>query len=230
MNQGQTRIPCPKCRSNNFFGQTNCWQCGASLPPPDMLAPPVYTPPQPPAPGAIPPAVQIAIAQRHSRQQAPPAPLPCSGNYSQNGAIPPVQSPYAGHQPAGYPAHGRRRSRWLFAYYGIFGFSVLMVLVYVGYYGKVRRDAAGIDQRFQAMQESQDRIMQGLNRASATSHQAEPGSVEAQAQEEIKKLYKQSGISPPPTDPNGNVHLRGGGAISTEQWEKAKQSLQQGGR
>jgi hypothetical protein len=228
MNQGQTRIPCPKCRSNNFPGQTNCWQCGASLPPPNVFAPPVYTPPQPPAAGAIPPGVQIAIAQRHSRQPVQPAPLPYSGSLPNEGSIPPVQSQYSGHQSYAYHADGRGRSRWLYAYYGIFGFSVIMALVYVGYYGKVRRDAISIDQRTQAMQDAQERIMQGLNRASATTHQPEPGSIEAKAQEELKKLYQQSGMGAPPTDPHGNVHLRSGGEISREQWEKAKQSLQQG--
>jgi hypothetical protein len=35
---GGERIPCPRCRANNFLGQTHCWQCKSSLPPPDATA------------------------------------------------------------------------------------------------------------------------------------------------------------------------------------------------
>ena len=38
MASDQQRIFCPRCRANNFLGQTNCWQCGASLPPPEAGA------------------------------------------------------------------------------------------------------------------------------------------------------------------------------------------------
>lgn len=48
MNQGDQRIPCPKCRANNFLGKTNCWQCGSSLPPPEAVGTPAgYTQPAP---------------------------------------------------------------------------------------------------------------------------------------------------------------------------------------
>src|SRR5437667_2351552 len=48
MNQGTDRIPCPRCRANNFLGQPTCWQCGGSLPPPEALGAatvsPAYSP------------------------------------------------------------------------------------------------------------------------------------------------------------------------------------------
>jgi hypothetical protein len=34
-----TRITCTRCRANNFPGQTQCWRCGHSLPPPEALEP-----------------------------------------------------------------------------------------------------------------------------------------------------------------------------------------------
>lgn len=59
-NQGEQRIPCPRCRANNFAGQTNCWQCASSLPPPEATG--AYAPvsayaaqPIPPAASAYPP-------------------------------------------------------------------------------------------------------------------------------------------------------------------------------
>lgn len=38
------RIACPRCRSNNFLGQTHCWQCRSPLPPPEAMS--GYAPPQ----------------------------------------------------------------------------------------------------------------------------------------------------------------------------------------
>jgi hypothetical protein len=41
------RVSCPRCRANNFVGQAQCWQCHASLPPPEaMQAPPPSAYPQ----------------------------------------------------------------------------------------------------------------------------------------------------------------------------------------
>lgn len=34
---GTERIVCPRCRANNFPGAPRCWQCSASLPPPEAL-------------------------------------------------------------------------------------------------------------------------------------------------------------------------------------------------
>src|ERR1051325_5261862 len=125
MNQGQARIPCPKCRSNNFLGQTNCWQCGSSLPPPEAFA--AAQPSAMPPPQSQP---QFAPGSRHSSER--PAPFP--------------QTPAPQRQSAPYvPTQRGGRSRWLIAYYAVFGFSVLMLLVYMGFYGKVRRDAMAID-------------------------------------------------------------------------------------
>src|SRR5438094_785724 len=59
MNQGTDRIPCPKCRANNFLGQTNCWQCGSSLPPPDSVGSPARAP-QNPQPAYAPPQQSYA--------------------------------------------------------------------------------------------------------------------------------------------------------------------------
>lgn len=66
MNQGQSRIGCPRCRANNFPGKMHCWQCGGSLPPPEAVGQPAPAPvhyaqqPLPdtqyPTPNAYPPA------------------------------------------------------------------------------------------------------------------------------------------------------------------------------
>src|SRR5690349_10083824 len=58
MNQGDQRVPCPKCKANNFLATTNCWQCGSSLPPPEAF-------------GAAPQPAPQGVARRpHSFQPA----------------------------------------------------------------------------------------------------------------------------------------------------------------
>jgi hypothetical protein len=39
--QDNARIPCPRCRANNFLGQSQCWQCHSPLPPPEAVQRPV---------------------------------------------------------------------------------------------------------------------------------------------------------------------------------------------
>lgn len=40
-NDFMNRTVCPKCRANNMPGQTNCFQCGSSLPPPEPASLPI---------------------------------------------------------------------------------------------------------------------------------------------------------------------------------------------
>ena len=51
MDANTARVQCPKCRANNFIGQPRCWQCGASLPPPEAIH---GAPAMPSAPFAVP--------------------------------------------------------------------------------------------------------------------------------------------------------------------------------
>lgn len=62
---GDGRIACPRCRANNFVGQAQCWQCRASLPPPEAVLPQAFPAARPTAP-AHPPT---------PRQAAPPSGL-----------------------------------------------------------------------------------------------------------------------------------------------------------
>ena len=50
--QNSERVACPRCQANNFAGQTQCWRCQASLPPPEARpgGAPVGFPAQPPPP------------------------------------------------------------------------------------------------------------------------------------------------------------------------------------
>ncbi len=50
----------------------------------------------------------------------------------------------------------------------------------------------------------------------------------SQAQREVERARREVGLPPSaPADPNGRVHLRGGGTISAEEWEEAQRKLQQ---
>jgi hypothetical protein len=44
MYHDRARIKCPRCGVNNFTGQTNCWKCSGSLPPPEAVSPPAVFP------------------------------------------------------------------------------------------------------------------------------------------------------------------------------------------
>lgn len=56
------RIPCPRCGANNFPGQVRCWQCGASLPPPEEIG--AASAPATPPRGSVPPPVPTRPSRR----------------------------------------------------------------------------------------------------------------------------------------------------------------------
>ena len=66
------RIVCQKCRANNFPGQPRCFQCGASLPPPEAVQPAGYSQPHfAPQPQSVAQAPQIP---NHGAFPTPPYP------------------------------------------------------------------------------------------------------------------------------------------------------------
>ncbi len=62
----------------------------------------------------------------------------------------------------------------------------------------------------------------------ATPSSSEPiDPVELKAREALRNAERQFGIQPPPTDHRGQVHLRGGGSISADQYNGVRQRLNQ---
>ncbi|MGC8668046.1 MAG: hypothetical protein ACP5VE_08040 [Chthonomonadales bacterium] len=63
-------------------------------------------------------------------------------------------------------------------------------------------------------------------RSSSEAAPAEEDPLIAEARRTIRRLQEEHGLAPPPTDEAGRVHLRSGGSISREEWERAARSLQ----
>jgi hypothetical protein len=175
MNQGTDRIPCPRCRANNFPGKPNCWQCGGSLPPPEAL-----------------------------RQAAGPPP---PQGYPQ----PMFHPPFSG---------GRKRASWIVVV------PVLLILLFVtgGLFAYVARmrtanPGSGLDALQALRKQMEGRIQQEVSRDAESSEPDDP--LEQRAKRELGRLYEKRGYTPPPADADGNIHLRTGGTVTQEQWNRA---------
>jgi len=148
-------IKCLRCGAGNVLGQSRCWRCGASLPPPEELY-----------------------------RLAP---------------------------------HGRQGRRvWLLVVLGlgVLGLGGALLLART-------RQWSGF---------AQDRTP-GVFRPIPPSAGAGPSPLPedpliAEARRTIQRLQQEHGLAPPPTDEAGRVHLRSGGTISREEWERAARSLQ----
>src|ERR1041385_1987035 len=140
-NQGTARIPCPRCRANNFVGTPNCWSCGGSLPPPEAFAPPRY-PPQPQAYSQPQPQVVQVARMRRDERSAIEAALALAGS----------QLPQA--------RHPQRSSFGWLKWFGIgFAFiSLIIAFLAVGHLAKTKRTAENIDQQVQQLGDLQEKM------------------------------------------------------------------------
>lgn len=176
MNQGQSRIPCPRCRANNFPGKTHCWQCRSPLPPPEAVQPAVA----PPATAVAPPAAASPIANR------PP------------------------------------RSALRFALPVGLGLAVVILaaLLFSSRPTPSHRAAVNEFAREQVQLEEQLRRM---NRGDSFRF-ASPE--EEQARRELRRLERQlETTAPPPAGSDGRVHLRSGGSLSREEYDRFLRDL-----
>lgn len=197
MNQGQSRIPCPRCRANNFPGKTHCWQCRSPLPPPEAVQPAVA----PPAAAVTPPAaaVQPPVSAAHPPFHAP-APQAAA-------------SPIANRPP---------RSALRFALPVGLGLAVVILaaLLFSSRPTPSHRAAVNEFAREQAQLEEQLRRM---NRGDSFRF-ASPE--EEQARRELRRLERQlETTAPPPAGSDGRVHLRSGGSLSREEYDRFLRDL-----
>jgi len=166
------RIRCPRCGSNNFPGRPRCWQCGASLPPPEDA---------PDGPDALPAPAAIAPGRTPPRRDL------------------------------------LRSALWAAA-----ALLVLGGVVLVARNLRPAREAAG--SREQAELRAIERQM--LHRGDLPGPDAPATDpVEARARRELERLRREAGLSTPPTDQAGRVHLGTGGTISAEEWSRARRAL-----
>ncbi|HXG24100.1 MAG TPA: hypothetical protein VNJ09_06045 [Chthonomonadales bacterium] len=163
----EARISCLRCRANNFPGQTHCWQCGHSLPPPEAVEPSV------------------------------------AWTASYNG-----------------PARDRRAAKpWWLTVPAV----LLVLLTAIGglFVLAFRSRVSSYDPRAISEALMRERMRKvPLN----TGLYVDP--VEVQARQELERLRREFGVGTAPVGPDGRVHLRGGGSISPEEWERAMRSLE----
>jgi len=103
----------------------------------------------------------------------------------------------------------------------------------MGWYAKTRASGSAIAGQTDMAIKMQEELTRSLDERIKASQQQQtgsgaldPNSAEAQARRELNRFYEKTGVAPPPpTDAEGNVHLQGGGTITWEQWEKARESL-----
>jgi hypothetical protein len=202
MNQGNQRTPCPKCQANNFVGQTNCWQCGSSLPPPESV-------------GAPAPAPRSAEVPRRSEY-----PL-----------AQPVAPPFP-QQPQQFHNQPMKSGMGTGVRIAIWAVVLLPLIVAAAYHVHQRRTLGGIDAQAQAAIEANEKLMrQFQDNVRQSGSISDPGALDpesptAQARRELKRMEEKGIIPPvPPTDSDGRVHLQSGGTISPEEWQRAKDSL-----
>lgn len=179
--QGGERIPCPRCRANNFLGQTHCWQCKSPLPPPEAVRGPAY----------------------------PVAPTPQSYAYA--------------------PAP-RSRSFPLLPFVGI----VLLVFggaLYFVFQNRSKTTETTTRSRRlpdAAARVEQPGVIMDTGPAFDSSVSAENDPVAAEAKRAVDRARGELALPPPNAqrDENGRYRLRSGGAISQEEWERARRSIQ----
>ena len=215
------RIACARCRANNFVGQAQCWQCGHSLPPPEMAAIAV-----PPAPMAGRP---VAVAP------ARPAGLPVSP--PQVRVVPIVMPPQSVPAYAAGAKTGRGKMPLILS---IALLTAAVVVVFV-----VRRNAAPASVAAQ-MSRSNTRNLNSLDaqargmtgsglpdatgvRLSMPARDPLPASAdpnEQAARRAIENAIPRLGL-PPQASLDNSVHLQNGDTISRDQYEETRRKLQE---
>lgn len=165
---GSERVRCPRCGANNFPGTAQCWQCQASLPPPEAIDQPY----------------------------APPPLLTRS---------------------AGSPSRRIPSAVLIVA-------LVAAVLAALTVFGVRRWSAHQADRRLAELNALKERLLQ--QRARGILRQGDPSELdptEAQARREIRRLEQQ--LDQMPLGGGGDVRLRGGGAMSAEEYERWRREL-----
>lgn len=114
------------------------------------------------------------------------------------------------------PARGGRRSSWVIAVFSaaVLGLGALLFLTRIASGPPIRPGVPPFS---------------GTGPAPSASVPAAPAGQDPlieEAQRTIRRLQEEHGLTPPPADDAGRVHLRSGGSISAEEWERAARSLQ----
>ena len=202
------RIVCPRCRANNFACKTQCWQCSASLPPPESTGAVIAA-----APAATRRVVHSVPDARYSQG------LPAA---AQSGPAAPRHAELdRGH---GAPATtGPRLNGGTAA--ALVCSALLMFLVVWLVAGRLRTDSDAA----RALPSSSSAQLLAPPTPESRAAQAAPDDsdpVVAEGKRVIERESRHAGLPEPPVSGDGQVYLRGGGSISPDRYRDAQRHVQ----
>ena len=204
---GPARIVCPRCRSNNFAGKTHCWQCNASLPPPESVA--AAPAPRGSAANAMHaanviagPAVQRATTSQSASHQHP---IEIARGY-------PV--------PAGHTSIGKGTLAAMVLAVG--AIAIILVWLIMGRLHGDSETAHPVSSKPTAIAAPSD-----SSAPSTSPAQEESDPLVAESKRFIERESRHAGLPEPPVSDDGQVHLRSGGSISAERYREVQRHVQE---
>lgn len=210
------RLACPRCRTNNFVGQAECWQCKASLPSPESINTPTVA-------GWAQPSSAAPPQSPHTPVTNPQAVSP-QANWQAANAVTSVEEA---------SMLSRRSSKTPLMMAG--ALMTAGVVVWLAFHRATPASpAAGLSlPPGVSANETQGVLPDGMLPGSHDIRLAQPerdlippsaDPTEAAARRAVQRAIPRLGL-PPGTGSDGTVHLRNGDTISREQYEATQEKL-----
>ena len=209
------RLACPRCRANNFVGQAQCWQCKASLPPPEAMN----------TPTVMGWGQQVGTPPAAGMQATQVQPVNPQGNW---------QSPAGVSSAQEMPVARRRGSKMPLIMAGALLTASAMVWFAFHRSALPPANTSGLSLPPGVSTAGTegvlpDGILPGSHDIRFAQPERDPMPVsadptEAAARRAVQRAIPRLGL-PPGTDSDGNVHLRNGSTISREQYEATQEKL-----
>ena len=209
------RLACPRCRANNFVGQAQCWQCKASLPPPEAVNTPTVM-------GWAQQAGASPVSPILPPQAAKAQPTNPQGNRQTAPAVPLVQEA---------PVLPRRGRKTPLVMAGAL-ITASVVVWFVFHRAAPPANTSGLSLP-PGVSVPPGVLPDGILPGSHDIRFAQPDRdpvpfsadpTEAAARRAVQRAIPRLGL-PPGTGSDGTVHLRNGDTISREQYEATQEKL-----
>ena len=196
---GAARVACPRCRANNFAGKTQCWQCAATLPPPE----------------AVTPAGRSTVGGAPAHRPA-----------AQHAAVPPGFGPPP--SMAADPATGAFVRKWgmspgTAAALVAIGLGAFLLVWTVG--GYLRGGAPSVRSGPAPAAQTAPPVARDEPAVQPADDSADP--IVEESKRFIDRESRHAGLPEPPAASDGRVYLRGGGSITGEQYRDAQRRVRE---
>lgn len=134
------------------------------------------------------------------------------------GSLPPPEAVLG--TPSVPRGQGRRGAPWLLLI-PVVAVAILVLGLFAA--ARLRQRQGGPDSDIRSLSAEIEALRAGRP---AAARPEEPLSPEAEeARRTIERLQRQHGLAPPAADPEGRVHLRSGGTMSAEEWQRYRDAL-----